>query len=230
MQVTFAKWAKKFGIEPSREAGFKFKANSAGLRYPLNPIEQRSDHKKFNIVWLVAESLRADMLDPNIMPQTYAFSQKAVTFENHYSGGNGTRMGLFAMFYGLYGSYWFNFLNELRGPILIDLLINDNYQMQMFTSAKFSYPEFDKTVFARIPQECLHDDAGGASWQRDRTNVGSLLSFIERRDPNRPFMTFMFFESPHARYDFPPEDIIRTPYLESFNYATVNMQRDIGLD
>jgi membrane-anchored protein YejM (alkaline phosphatase superfamily) len=229
VQITFAKLAKKLGIEPSRDAGFKFKADSAGLHYPLNPIEQRSDHTKWNIVWLVAESLRADMLDPNIMPQTYAFSQKAVTFENHYSGGNGTRMGLFAMFYGLYGSYWFNFLNEVRGPILIDLLVNDNYQMQMFTSAKFSYPEFDKTVFARIPQKDLHDDARGASWERDRTNVSRLLTFIKECDPNRPFMTFMFFESPHARYDFPPEDIIRRPYLESFNYATVNLQRDAGL-
>jgi hypothetical protein len=138
-------------------------------------------------------------------------------------------MGLFAMFYGLYGSYWFTFLNELRGPLLIDLLVNDKYQMEMFTSAKFSYPEFDKTVFARIPQEHLHDDADGESWERDRTNVGRLLNFVERRDPNRPFMTFMFFESPHARYNFPPEDIIRTPYLESFNYATVNVQRDAGL-
>ena len=228
-QITFTKLAKKLGFEELRDPVIKFKANSAGLRYPINPIERRSDHKKWNIVWLVAESLRADMLDPDIMPQTYAFSRKAVTFENHYSGGNGTRMGLFAMFYGLYGSYWFNFLNELRGPILIDLLIDDNYQMQMFTSAKFSYPEFDRTVFARIPQECLHADAEGASWERDRTNAGSLLSFIERRDPNRPFMTFMFFESPHARYDFPPEDIIRTPYLESFNYATANLNRDAGL-
>lgn len=229
VRVTFATWAEKLGLEASREAGFNFKANSAGLKYPLNPIEQRSDHKKWNIVWLVAESLRSDMLAPSIMPHTYAFSQKAISFENHYSGGNGTRMGLFAMFYGLYGSYWSSFLNELRGPVLIDLLINDKYQMEMFTSAKFSYPQFDKTVFANIPQDRLRDDADGKSWERDRTNVGRLLNFIESRDPNRPFMTFMFFESPHARYDFPPEDIIRRPYLESFNYATVNLQRDIGL-
>jgi membrane-anchored protein YejM (alkaline phosphatase superfamily) len=182
-----------------------------------------------NIVWLVGESFRADMLDPNIMPQTSAFAQKAVTFKRHYSGGNGTRMGLFAMFYGLYGNYWFNFLHELRGPVLIDLLIKDNYQMQMFTSAKFTYPEFDKTVFARIPKENLHEEASGASWQRDRANVDKMLSFLEHRDPNKPFMTFMFFESPHARYDFPPEDAIRKPYLESFNYATVNLSRDIAL-
>jgi membrane-anchored protein YejM (alkaline phosphatase superfamily) len=229
VHVTFSSLAKKLGFNVHRDNTVKFKVDAKSLRYPLNPLHRDPNHKNWNIVWLVAESFRADMLDPNIMPQTWEFAQKSLFFRNHYSGGNGTRMGFFAMFYGLYGNYWFNFLNEQRGPVLIDMLIENNYQMDMFTSAKFSYPEFNKTVFARIPKESMHDDASGESWQRDRSNVTDLLKFIDGRDPKRPFMTFMFFESPHARYDFPPENIICKPYLEEFNYATANIKRDIGL-
>jgi hypothetical protein len=104
--------------------------------------------------------------------------------------------------------------------------------MDMFTSAKFSYPEFDKTIFARLPKSQLHDDSettGAEGWQKDRQNVAKMLDFLKTRDPNRPFMTFMFFESPHARYYFPPENIIRPDYLKEFNYATVNLNRDIQL-
>ena len=69
----------------------------------------------------------------------------------------------------------------------------------------------------------------GAGWQHDRQNVSRLLDFLYKRQPDRPFMTFMFFESPHARYYFPPESVIRKPYLDDFNYATMNLKRDIGL-
>jgi hypothetical protein len=181
----------------------------------------------------MAESLRADMLNPKVMPQSWAFSQKAIRFDHHYSGGNGTRMALFAAFYGLYGNYWFDFLEERKGPVLIDLLIENNYQMNMFSSAKFSYPEFDKTIFAKLSQNQLHDsselEGGLMGWKLDRLNVDKMIDFIDNRDKSRPFMTFMFFESPHALYYFPPENEICTSYLEEFNYATVDLKKDIQL-
>lgn len=231
--VTFAKWAASLGFESKRNPqGPRLKSGSFGLRYPLNPVTYDPNRNKYNIVWLVAESFRSDMLDPNIMPHTWAFSEKALRFEQHYSAGNGTRMAMFGMFYGLYGPYWFSFLNQNRGPVLMDVLLADDYQVNVFTSARFSYPEFDRTIFARLPQEEMHDeteDAPGPGWQRDRENVGKVINFIDHTEPNRPFMTFLFFESPHARYYFPPENIIAKPYLEEFNYATANMERDIGL-
>jgi uncharacterized protein len=227
--ATFNQAAKRLGFKPKMEPEFRLRADSGGLRYPLNPIQRNTDHPLYNIVWLVAESFRPDMIDPEIMPHTHAFAQKATWFQNHYSGSNGTRMGLFSMFYGLYGNYWFGFLRDRRGPVLMDVLLEDNYQMSMYTSANFTYPEFDKTLFARIPKAQLHEQIRGQRWERDRENVTELLHFIENRDPTRAFMTFMFFESPHARYAFPPENAIRTPYLEDLNYGALNLRRDIPL-
>jgi len=169
------------------------------------------------------------MLDPEIMPATWAFARQASFFRQHYSGGNGTRMGMFTMFYGIHGAYWFRFLEERRSPVIMDVLQQQDYQLSMYTSAKFSYPEFDQTIFAQVPKAALHEADEGSGWQSDRKNVRDMLSFIRQRDPARPFMTFMFFESPHARYYFPPEDAIRQPYLENFNYATMSLAEDIGL-
>lgn len=219
--------ARAMGFKMAKQRSFRVAADTGELSYPLNPLT-RVEHPRYNIVCLTVESLRADMLDPRIMPAASRFADRAVRFEQHYSAGNNTRHGMFGMFYGLYGSYWFSFLHQLRGPVLIDVLLEDQYQMSMYTSAVFTYPEFDRTIFVRIPPQQLHTQPSGAGWEKDRANVTELLDWIDGRDPERPFMAFMFFESPHARYFFPEESVIRPDYLPDFNYATMDLKNDIG--
>ncbi len=97
--------------------------------------------------------------------------------------------------------------------------------MSMYTGAAFTYPEFDKTIFAQIPSAQLHQfDDDRSPWKKDAENVSLLLDFIQHRQSDRPFFTFIFFESTHARYYFPDEAAIRSPYLQDLNYAT--MSRD----
>jgi membrane-anchored protein YejM (alkaline phosphatase superfamily) len=80
-------------------------------------------------------------------------------------------------------------------------------------------------VFAAVPNDRLHEKNADRTegWKRDRENVEELLASLERRDRNRPFMRFMFFESPHANYYFPPESVVKKPYLEDFNYLTTDL-------
>jgi membrane-anchored protein YejM (alkaline phosphatase superfamily) len=203
------------------------------FRYPARPIAFDKPARPYNIVWLVSESWRADTLNPDIMPNTAAFASQAQTFKLHYSGGNGTRVGVFTMMTGVPGSYWAAFYEGHRSAPLIDVMQQQGYQMSLYTSAKFSYPEFDQTIFSSVSKEQLHwIDGGGDGWQKDRKNVGDMLDFIDKRDPSRPFFTFMFFESPHARYYFPPESVIRRPYRDDINYATMDreeLRKDMGL-
>lgn len=228
--ITFSSQLNDMGFESrSKTALTASQYKDLALQYPLKDIKQRPGSPEYNIVWLVAESWRYDMLNEEIMPQTWKFSSKARHFLNHYSGGNGTRKAMFSMFYGLYGNYWTNFLNEQRSPVLMDMLQQNDYQIDLYTSARFTYPEFDKTIFSQIPAKNLHEAEYSIPWQSDRGNVSHLLDFIDTRDKEKPFMTFLFFESPHARYYFPPECEIRKNYLKEFNYATVNLDKDIDL-
>jgi membrane-anchored protein YejM (alkaline phosphatase superfamily) len=196
---------------------------SGSIDYPVAPTTPLA--RPLNVVWLVAESWRADTLTPAVMPQTSAFASQTQNFLEHYSGGNGTRMGMFSQFYGLYGSYWFDFLSARRQPLLMELLRNQGYAMQAWTSSRFSYPEFDQTIFAGFSPSELHSDTQGDGWERDRRNVTQLLDFIE--NAAAPFFSFMFFESAHANYYFPEDSVIAPDYIEDFNYLTVDLERDI---
>ncbi|MBI3856734.1 MAG: DUF3413 domain-containing protein, partial [Planctomycetes bacterium] len=226
--VAFTTFLRRLGFRDEREDGFRMSPGSSQLSYPLRPLERDPGVKPPNIVWLVAESLRSDMLDPEIMPATSAFAGRALRFNRHYSGGNGTRMGMFSMFYGLYGNSFAPCMAELRSPVVMDVIQESGYQLFIYTSASFSFPELDKTVFARVPREFLHEGGAVEGWARDRENVAKILKDIDGRDPSRPFFTFMFFESPHAPYNFPEECIIRRPCPADLNYLTMDLKKDIG--
>ena len=227
--ATYSRLAMKLGIKPGRKDKLTVAPKQSSMNYPLQKIEFKKPEKPLNIVWLVSESWRADTLTPEIMPATTAFAKKAWFFKNHYSSGNGTRMGMFGMFYGLYGSYWFSALSEGKSPILMRVLKKEGYQFEMYTSANFHYPEMEKTIFLNIPRDRLLGDEGHDGWVDDRTNITSMLNFITNRDRKRPFMAFMFFLSPHAPYTFPDECVIRKNYLPHVNYATIDAAKDIQL-
>ena len=228
LPMTIRKLAKRMGIEePDRTAGVEVKGGS--LTYPLAPLTVERPAKSPNIVWLVAESLRFDMLDQKIMPSLWDFSEQSLRLEKHYSGGNLTQMGVFSMFYGLYAPYWFPMLDNRRAPVLMDVLQQQNYQFSLHTSQRFSFPAFDKTVFVNMNKADLHEHLEVVEpWQRDRTNVTEMLDFIDKRDDKRPFMTYMFFESTHANYFFPEESVIAEPYLKDLNYLTTDFEKQIG--
>lgn len=233
LPLTFRKLAARIGLgevgDGGRAAG-GIHVKSGQLNYPLAPLEVDDSRPAPNIVWLVAESLRYDMLDPAIMPGLWDFSQQALRLEKHYSGGNLTQMGVFSMFYGLYGNYWFPMHAARRSPVLMDVLQQRGYQFSLHTSQRFTFPAFDKTIFVNMKADDMHAlSAGAPAWQRDRQNIDDLLAFVAQREAKKPFMAYMFFESTHAAYDFPPDAAIARPYLEDLNYLTTDFAAQIGL-
>lgn len=218
--------ATKFGIEPHKRPQQLAVASSQGrLNYPAGAVNFAPVEHPPNVVILVAESLRWDRLTETIMPNTWQLAGRSQHFTRHYSSGNGTREALFGLFYGLYGSYWSSFLYAQRSPLLMDRFQQLGYQFDLRTSAKFTYPEFDRTLFAGMPADQLHEAGSGkTAWEVDRDNTDALIDFLKRRDPARPFMSFFFIESTHARYTFPEEAVIARPYLENVNYAAMSRE------
>lgn len=196
--------------------------DGSNIRYPLTPLTARHSIEPPNIIMLVVESLRADMLTPEIMPKLWQFSSHALRFDRHYSGGNGTRQGMFALFYGLYGNNWDRFLHGRIPPVLFSILDQHNYQRLAITSASFTYPEFDQTIFAGFKPEELVEDNEGVAWRRDVRNVDRLLASLPAGPETRPQFRFMFFESTHARYTFPDEAVLRPDYLKTVDYMKLS--------
>ena len=222
--ISLKSFLKKVGVKaPERkEILMRQNAGQGGLAYPAKAVIRDGKKMKYNVIWLACESWRADMLDAEIMPKAWNMAQNSVRFDQNYSGGNGTRMGVFSMFYGLYGNYWHTVLAARRGAVFIDWLLEDGYKFFCITSAKFSYPEFDHTVFAKLSSDVLFSDDNGRTFERDKRNVKRLCNFIDNNKDNGPFFAFMFFESPHAPYEFPPENELKKDYLKTINYASVS--------
>lgn len=233
-QILMRKLAARFGMEIERNHSHnhRLSVDTARLHYPLQPLNYQAVDHPPNIVIFAAESLRWDRLTPEIMPNAWQLGQEGALFTQHYSSGNGTREGLFGMFYGLYGSYWASFLHAQQSPLLMDRLQSLGYQFDLRTSAKFSYPEFNKTLFAKFPLADLHEaDEGMNPWRRDEWNASQQIVFLKQRDRSKPFMSFFFFESTHARYDFPDQAVVASPYLGDVNYwgmSRASLQPRIG--
>lgn len=222
--VPFDKIGGSLGLTEPRHDPLSVKIDARHFAYPLRPIVRNHATQAPNIVWIVSESWRADMVDPDIMPTTYAFAKKSAWFRRHYSSGNETRMGMYGLFYGLHGTYWFPCIREKRAPVVMDVLRDAGYQTDIRTGAQFRYPEFDRTVFVNIPRSELHEGCGQVTWESDRDRVTELVERIDHRDRTRPFMSFMFFDSPHAQYSFSEACAIRKPYLKDVNYVTIGEQ------
>ncbi len=228
--VTFTMRMRKFlrrvGCqEPPREKSLfsEMDAETANLNYPAKPIERVAPEHPYNIIWLTAESLRADLLSPEVMPNAWSIAQKGIHAQHHYSGGHGTRPAMFSMFYGLYGNNWGVFLNCRRPPLFFDWLHQDHYDFLVQTSAKFTYPEFDQTIFASVPTASMVEQKDKFPWKRDVKGIDMLIDFLKQRTPeSNPFFAFYFFEGTHAPYTFDETQALKKDFWGEINYATVS--------
>ena len=194
------------------------------FNYPLAPM-QCAPHSKPNVLMLVVDSLRWDMLTADVMPATSAWARNATRFEHHYSTGNGTRFGIFGLMYGLPGGYWHAALAERVGPVLFDVMDELGYQFFVYGSAPLDSPEFHRTVFTRVWDRVAPLSTGDVV-ERDRATTHALIAAMRNRDQARPFFGFLFLDAPHA-YAF-PHDMASpfTPRLQSINYLDLNNAYD----
>jgi membrane-anchored protein YejM (alkaline phosphatase superfamily) len=194
-------------------------SGSSLLNYPARSVDLRKGLKPVNMVWIVVESWRFDAMNEENTPNIWKFSQKALVFDNHYSGGNASRFGGFSLLYGVYAPYWHQFLAERRSSLFIDTLQDMNYEFNIMASAKLTYPEFRKTAFRNLPVGSIHDE-----WpvdfapDRDAMFPETLTRFLDGRDSRRPYFSFMWLNSSHSPYRFPEAYDHYRARSEAINY------------
>jgi uncharacterized protein len=223
--LTIRRFAQKYlGFRVNRENLIMTTCSSRTLNYPRQKLEFKKAGNLPNILWIVIDSLRFDMLNSQVSPNLYELSHRWLDFRMHYSGGNSTRYGVYSLFYGMYPLYWQNFLSEHRGPVLVDALLNLDYRIHILSSTRLTYPEFRKTAFVKIP-ECIDDliPGKGAS-ERDPLQVQHFLNWLDTTDDARPFFGFLFLDGPHGPYSYPKEFDMFKPSMEQVNYLNVGKE------
>jgi len=222
--VTMKKFLGKFGIKPEERFPARVRINrKSHLRYPGRELVFEKGKNLPNIVFILIDSFRYDMFSPEISPEVYGFSKKCSVFRNHYSGGNCSRFGVFSLFYGLHGSYWFRFLSERRAPVFMDSLKNLGYDFKIFAAAKLTSPEFRQTCFAEIEDKDITDEFGTRDKiARDTALADGLVKWLDERKSVNPFFAFVFFDSAHGSYSYTKEFEKFMPVTGSVNYLKLN--------
>ncbi len=181
--VTMRKSLRNLGLPVVDSKSQDLQVKAGALNYPLQPLSCNTDNPP-NILMLVVDSLRFDMLTPDIMPETSQFAARAIRFDNHYSTGNATRNGMFGLMYGLNASYWQAMLRQEQGSILFDLTLAQDYQHFIYGSTKLTFPEFDRTIFSRL-REQLVKGSHKSSADNDREITQRLINDLENADKQR---------------------------------------------
>lgn len=221
--LTAKGFLKKHGLvdmQQSRERSMLSKVEhaSGALTYPLQPL--RCDKPSgLNLLVILVDAMRADMLDPQVTPNIYQFSRGAGDFKHHFSGGNSSRMGVFSFFYGLPANYWKVFEAQQKAPVMMDELQRQGYQFGIFGSGPLHRPvSLDRTAFANLSGFQVEIEADpNTGWAKDRLITDNWIEWLSQRgkqqDAKQPFFGFLFYDGPTTK-SYPPEYQSRVDGLE----------------
>jgi membrane-anchored protein YejM (alkaline phosphatase superfamily) len=200
---------------------------SASLRYPLREVRPAAGSSTPNIVLLLLESWRYDMMDSRVTPNVDALGRRSSVFLRHLSSGNSTPTGVFGLFYGIHPTYWPAVKANsavIDNPVLIDVLKEKGYAFGIFADSQFGRHKIKDAMFRGIP---IHESfTGRFADDRDDDMTNQLIGFMdEQHAAGKPFFGFAFFKSTHYAYCYPPAAARFQP-AKDLNIATAGNDTD----
>lgn len=191
----------KLGCTPPRESMIQMNGKqSADIQYPIQPLqkEKMNPDSLPNIIFILIDSWNTRSLTAECMPNAYQFAQQNQWFSNHVSGSNGTRSGVFSLFFGLSCYYWESFDPAHIQPLFIKRLQELSYEIQTYPSATFADPPFGRVIFGGVPG--IHTETkGNTPLERDTRIAEEFISDSQQhKKSGKPFFSFLFFDLPHS--------------------------------
>ncbi len=223
--ITAKRRLRQLGVEVTEQKEHKLSNKISGLDYPKSSLLCEAKRPP-NVLMIVVDSLRWDMLDPEIMPQTWSLAEKSHNFTEHYALANSTRFGLFALMYGLPGNYWHSMLNSQTSSAFIDIFLEKGYEFYIDAAAPLYSPEFDRTIFTKVKDKIEVGPKNTSSFKKDQHITQSAINKLKRHNPEKAFFSFVFYDSPHS-YSYPktwPEKF--TPSWDKINYLELSNNFD----
>lgn len=199
---------------------------SGPLNYPTNPLVFAQKNPKMNLLIIIIDAWRYDMLRPDITPALYQFSQKALQFTNHFSGGNSTGPGIHSLFYSIPATYWTAMREQQQGPVFINTLLEQHYQMNILASAGLVLPAFHRTVFQNVNELPL-TTSGADAYIRDVNITEAFKTFLNTaQSKKQPFFSFLFYDSTHAYCQIKNNSTPHTPIIQECNRLSFTRETD----
>lgn len=200
---------------------------SAGkqFNYPLSPLA--CDKSQFNIILIMVDALRFDVLKKGLMPKLSAFANRGLVFDNHLSGGNATQSGLFSLFYSLPSNYWSFALKEDKPPVFNRELKKQGYDTKVIWSPDMTVPPFHQTIYKGIPLDRVTHQKGHWPSEWDQNTTQEAIHYLENQSTRQtPFYLNVFYRTTHAYCQDNPISQVHQPIIEHCSRLLLNSQTD----
>jgi membrane-anchored protein YejM (alkaline phosphatase superfamily) len=161
-----------------------------------------------DILIVVVESLRHDVLDRETMPNVWAMSapvaesqsQRGVRLDTHYATSNASHYGMFAMLYGRSPIFYYQTLDALEPPTLPNQLREWGYNTHYVTCTDIHWREMDR--FLGPPHFIVESMQGGSLEDCDREVVSRAATLLQPGE-RAPRLVLVFLMSTHFGYHYP---------------------------
>ncbi len=168
-------------------------------RPPLSSSRFDSQTDKPNVVLVIFESLRADALQPAIMPFASSMATTGVQFYNHYAGSNSSLLGLYGLLHGRAAAHSELDFQANRPAALLTAFKQHGYRTAFFCGGDpGGYEEMDRLlgracfdVYGVKPHDQWH--------QGDKWALAQLQSCL-KADSGQPTLAIVFVMSTHFDY------------------------------
>ncbi len=189
------------------------------VQYPLKKIVSTPKSNKKNILIIAIDSWRFDCMTPEITPNIHDFAEKSSQFLNHKSGANMTTGGIFTLFYGIPATYFLSFTSIKKSPAMIDELLKQDYNINIYSSSTIENPPFNLNAFVKAPNLRLSSD-GNTPSERDQDITNDWINDIDEV-AEKPFFGFLFYDAAHG-FDHPEKtDLPFQPSLKEVDYLSI---------
>jgi hypothetical protein len=195
------------------------------LSYPKTEMVPSSLHAQRtpNILVLVAESYRSDVLESSVSPWLTAFAKKSLVSREHYSSSNCTHYGFFSLLFSIGPLHFEEARNGKFKPFPIKALRQLGYEIRYTSSAPLNYFGVDQVVFQK-EDELLLDHFDNVV-EADQVMTNEIKRYLTSSH-TKPFFVLGFFNSTHHNYSYPKEHEIFVPVVSPrFSIYDLNLYK-----
>lgn len=214
---------------------FKYKVNLKPLASNSDEFDistmKKTEQAKPNIYFFVVETLRNDMINEETMPNLTKFRADC-TFTNGIANANATHHAWVSILNSFYPIYW----NEYRerssklGSLPLRILKNNDYKINVFSSAHLDYFDYTHTIFGTKPiYDYFYENPESSTSNRDISAINKVINFS--KTINSGNLNLVWLDSTHHNYFLPDDYKLKfLPVASSFDYTKTNYSQNEVLE
>jgi len=199
--------------------------NEAAIRSSIASFSKKTG-KKPNIYLFIAESLRADFVQPEIAPNLSRFRDENISATTSLSGANATHISWFSLMHSEFPFYWQKVQSSgwTMGSPALSLFKQMGYQIRVYSSAELHYYGMKDLLFGKENHladslKLFNHSAPKEAYIADRDALHTMQKDLE--DPNLQEGQFIiiFWDGTHFDYSWPKKEKTKfIPFANEFAY------------